>query len=71
MSAAQAIADSLPELMDQRLVRVSQAAEILSLGKTKVYELLAQGRLKRVYIDGAVRVPFDSLQKFLASVRGE
>lgn len=60
---------SVPELMQQRLLRVNQAAEILSLGKTKVYELLAQGRLKRVRVDNAVRIPFDSLQEFLATVR--
>ncbi|MFO1043948.1 MAG: helix-turn-helix domain-containing protein [Planctomycetaceae bacterium] len=66
-----AIAERVPELIDQRLVKVSEAAEILSIGKTKIYELLAQGRLKRVRIDNAVRIPFDSLKEFLAEVRGE
>ena len=63
--------EALPELAGRRNIRAAEAASILGIGKTKVYELLATGRLTRVRIDGCVRITFDSLDRFLDEIRAE
>lgn len=43
--------------MDERhLIRVEEAAERLSLGRTTVYQLIARGDLKAVHVGRAVRL---------------
>jgi excisionase family DNA binding protein len=39
------------------LLRVSEAAALLSLGRSKTYELIEAGKLPSVRLDGAWRVP--------------
>lgn len=43
----------------------AQAAAALSLGQTKVYELLATGALKSVKIGTARRIPREALHEFV------
>ena len=48
------------------LVRVEEAAHILSLGRTMIYELLANGQLPSVTIGTARRIPLAALEKWVA-----
>jgi excisionase family DNA binding protein len=50
----------------ERLLRATEVAEILSLGRSKVYEMLATGELPTVRIGTAVRVPANKLQEWIA-----
>ena len=51
------------------LLRVTEAARVLGLGRTKTYELIADGRLEVVRIDGAVRIPVEAVEQFVADRR--
>ncbi|HKY14104.1 MAG TPA: helix-turn-helix domain-containing protein [Microthrixaceae bacterium] len=54
---------------DVLLVRVTEAARRLGIGRTKTYELISDGRLEVVRIDGAVRVPVEAIEQFVSSSR--
>ena len=51
--------------MTKLLLRVKETAEVLSLGRTKAYELIAKGIIPSVRIDGAVRVPAAALEEYV------
>jgi len=53
------------------LVRVEEAARLLSISRSKAYELIAAGELASVTIGRARRVPMDALAAFVASLRAE
>ncbi len=48
--------------MEKLLVRPSEAAEMLGLGRSKVYAMLASGELPSVRIGKSVRVPTEALR---------
>jgi len=48
------------------LLRVEEVARILSIGRSKVYELIASGELPSITIGSARRVPTEALQKWIA-----
>ena len=43
--------------MERELLRVEEAAQILGIGRTKAYELVAAGELRVIRLGRAVRVP--------------
>jgi excisionase family DNA binding protein len=45
------------------LLRVSEAAALLSLGRSKTYELIEAGKLPSVRLDGALRVPRAAIER--------
>lgn len=47
------------------LMKVGVAATELSVGITKIYELIAEGELATVHIGRAVRITSSSLRKFV------
>jgi len=49
------------------LVRVDEAARLLGVGRTKVYELIAEGSLPTVCLGKARRVPTDALKAWVAA----
>ena len=51
--------------MERLLLRPSEAAEVLGMGRTKVYELLASGELPSVRIGKSVRVPVEALRRWI------
>ncbi len=51
--------------MEKLLVRPSEAAEILGLGRSKVYAMLASGELPSVRIGKSVRVPTQALRQWV------
>ena len=50
-----------PEL----LLKITDAADMLSIGRSTVYELIAAGRLETVHIGRAVRVTTASIEAFV------
>jgi excisionase family DNA binding protein len=50
----------------QLLLRPTEAAHRLGIGRTKVYELMASGELRSVKIGGARRVSATALVDFVA-----
>lgn len=57
--------------MDRYLLRPDDAASVLSIGRSKLYELLASGRLASVMIDGCRRVRLEDIEAFVASLNTE
>jgi excisionase family DNA binding protein len=52
-------------MMDKVLLTAEEAGQLLSLGRTKVYELMATGELESVTVGRARRVPADALSRFV------
>ena len=51
--------------MDKMLLTPNEAAEVLSISRSKVYDLINQGRLASVRIDTSRRVPARALAEFV------
>jgi len=51
------------------LVTIKQAALMLSLGRSTVYELIGDGKLEVVHIGRSARVPVDAIAKLVAGLR--
>ncbi len=51
------------------LVNVRDAAALLGIGRTTVYELIARGELEAVHIRRAVRVPMAAIEEYVAHLR--
>ncbi len=55
--------------MDKLLLTPEEAAAVLSLGRSKVYELISDGRLASVRIDASRRIPAQALAEFVEGLR--
>jgi excisionase family DNA binding protein len=51
------------------LLTIPQTAKALNLGRTKVYELLADGSLKSVWIGRARRIPVDEVRRYVRELQ--
>ncbi len=51
--------------MEKLLLRVSEAADLASVSRTKAYELLAAGEWPSVRVGTAVRVPLAGLRAWV------
>lgn len=51
------------------LLRVEEAAELLSVSRSKAFELIASGELESVKIDKLRRVPRDAVEALVARLR--
>lgn len=56
------------EALQPLLYRMSEVADLLGLGQSKVYRLVREGKLRAVKVDGAIRIPRESLELYLASL---
>ena len=54
--------------MEKLLLTAREAAEVLGVGRSKVYELIATGRLRSVKVDGCRRVTREALVDFVTSL---
>ncbi|WP_370617673.1 helix-turn-helix domain-containing protein [Mumia sp. Pv 4-285] len=52
--------------MTSLLLRPTEAAEQLGIGRTKIYELMSAGALAYVKIGVLRRIPYAALEKFVA-----
>jgi excisionase family DNA binding protein len=55
--------------MDKLLLTPTEAAALLGIGRSKVYELLKTGQLPSVRIGTCRRVPAEAVQKFVANLQ--
>lgn len=55
--------------MDKLLLTPSEAAAVLGIGRSKVYELLNDGQLTSVRIDRCRRIPADELVALVERLR--
>jgi excisionase family DNA binding protein len=53
------------------LVRPEDAARVLGVGRTKVYELMRSGALRSVRVGGLRRIPVAALNEFVTRLREE
>jgi excisionase family DNA binding protein len=53
------------------LMRPEDAAEVLGLGRTKVYELMRSGALRSVRIGRLRRIPATALTEFVAELEAQ
>jgi excisionase family DNA binding protein len=53
--------------MERLLLRPKEAAEVLGVGRSKMYALLAAGEVPSVRVGRSVRVPAEALQHWVAS----
>lgn len=57
--------------MDKLLLTPEEAAKALSVGRSKVYELISAGSLGSVRIGGSRRIPVDALKDFVESLAAD
>jgi excisionase family DNA binding protein len=50
-------------------VRIPQAAQMLGIGKSKLYQFIAAGEIETVKVGRSTLVPTDSLKAFISSRR--
>jgi excisionase family DNA binding protein len=53
------------------LYRITEAAEVLSLSRAKVYELINSGALRSVRVGGVRRITAEDLAAFVGSLNDE
>lgn len=51
--------------MDKILLRPAEVADMLGIGRSKTYELIAAGQIPSIRIGTAVRVPLELLQEWV------
>lgn len=58
--------DSRPPSRGRLLVSVMEAAEILSVGRSSIYQLIWSEQLTPIHIGRSVRISIDQLEDFVA-----
>ena len=51
--------------MEKLLLTPEEAARVLSIGRSKLYQLLAVGALDSIRIGGSRRIPADAVTRFV------
>lgn len=51
--------------MEKLLLKPSEAAQVLGIGRSLTYELIARGEIPSVRLGRCIRVPTESLQRWL------
>ena len=60
-----------PRRVNKLLLTPEEAADALSIGRSKLYELISDGRLPSVRIDASRRVPTSALLEFIERLQHE
>lgn len=55
--------------VEKLLLKPEEAAELLSIGRSKIYELIGTGELASVRIGTSRRIPADALAEFVRELR--
>jgi excisionase family DNA binding protein len=53
------------------LITIKQAAQLLNLGRSTVYELIAAGQLEVVHIGRSARIPTDAITALINRLRAD
>lgn len=56
--------------MEKMLLKPSEAAEILGIGRTRTYEMLASGELPSIRMGRSIRVPVAALKRWVEERQG-
>jgi excisionase family DNA binding protein len=51
---------------NRQLLRAEEAAHLLGIGRTKIYEMIARGEIPALRIGRLVRVPRHALEEWIA-----
>ena len=62
--------DAAPGVLQPLCVTIDEAAGLLSIGRTRVYQLVAAGEIEMIKIGKSSRVTTESLNSFLARAAG-
>ncbi len=57
--------------MEKLLLRPTEAAELISVSRSRIYELLANKTIKSIRIGRSVRVPMDDLKAWIIEQAGD
>ncbi len=57
--------------MDKLLYRIEEASIVTGLGRSKLYDEIAKGRLRVVKIGKAVRIPADELRAYVDLIKAD
>jgi len=55
-------------MTEKLLLRPEEVAELIGVGRTKVYELMGSGLIRSVKIGGSRRVPKSAVDQFVATL---
>lgn len=58
-------------MQEQQLLRVSEACQRLAIGRSKLYELIRDGRLPVVHIGRSMRIPKVAIESFVDALVAE
>lgn len=53
-------------MTEKLLLRPAEAAELLSISRSKIYELVNAGEIPSIRLGGAIRIPRRSLEEFIS-----
>jgi excisionase family DNA binding protein len=59
------------ESMERILLTVEEAAEVIGIGRTKAFELIAIGAIKSVRIGASRRIPSAAVAEYVERLRAE
>lgn len=59
----------LPYRTDPLTVRIPEACRLTGIGRSKLYELIAEGSIEIVKVGGMTLVSFESLKRLIADAR--
>lgn len=54
-------------MVEKALYRINEAAHFLGVSRSRIYELLEQGKLRKTTVT-PVRIPAESLREYLRSI---
>ena len=57
--------------MERQLLTAAEVAEVLHIGRTRVYELIYAGQLQSIKIGRLRRVPVSAVEEFIRQMVGE
>jgi excisionase family DNA binding protein len=57
------------EQLEPIFVSVSEAKRLLSIGHTRIYELMNAGAIEKVKDGGKTLIPYESVKRYAASLR--
>jgi excisionase family DNA binding protein len=57
--------------VEQLLYSVREAAEIVGVGKSKMWELVGRGEIESVKVDALRKIPADALTSYVKRLRAE
>ena len=58
-------------MTDRLLLRPEEAAELLGIGRSKLYDLLATGEVESVHIGSCRRIPIEGLHRYVDRLRAQ